>query len=190
MPLTDPDRLFPSDPAARAVARRLHDGIAGLPIVSPHGHCDPRWFAENTRFPNPAELFVVPDHYVFRMLVSQGVPHADLGVPRVDGGPVEQDPRAIWRRFAGAISTMIQTAHRSRSADHASNMFRGLEGAAFGETARHSSDDAQAGMPKNSPRARCSTRFGTRFCRDPTRSARSTTSRGSGDLANRAGAGG
>ncbi|MEC7964378.1 MAG: glucuronate isomerase [Pseudomonadota bacterium] len=100
MGLLDPKRLFPAEPGLRAIAQRLYDGVRDLPIVSPHGHCDPRWFAENTRFPNPAELFVVPDHYVFRMLVSQGVDLADLGVPRSDGGAVETDPRTIWRRFA------------------------------------------------------------------------------------------
>jgi glucuronate isomerase len=100
MTLTDPDRLFPVEPSLRALARTLYDRVKNLPIVSPHGHCDPRWFAENARFPNPAELFVNPDHYVFRMLVSQGVPMTDLGVPRLDGGPVETDPRKIWRRFA------------------------------------------------------------------------------------------
>lgn len=100
MPLTDPDRLFPVEPSLRAIARALYENVKDLPIVSPHGHCDPRWFAEDARFPNPAELFVVPDHYVFRMLVSQGVPMADLGIPRSDGGPVEDDPRTIWRRFA------------------------------------------------------------------------------------------
>ena len=72
MPLTAPDRLFPVDPKQRDLARALYDSVSDLPIISPHGHCDPRWFAENERFPNPAELFVVPDHYVFRMLVSQG----------------------------------------------------------------------------------------------------------------------
>lgn len=101
MPLTDPDRLFPPESRLRGLARALHDSVVDLPIVSPHGHCDPRWFAENARFPNPSELFVVPDHYVVRMLVSQGISHAELGVPRVDGGTVETDPRRIWGRFAG-----------------------------------------------------------------------------------------
>jgi len=100
MSLTDPDRLFPVEPRLRDQARALYDSVKDLPILSPHGHCDPRWFAENARFPNPAELFVIPDHYVFRMLASQGVALADLGVPRTDGGPVETDPRTIWRRFA------------------------------------------------------------------------------------------
>jgi glucuronate isomerase len=94
------DRLFPADPGTRAVARRLYAEVRDLPIVSPHGHTDPRWYAENLPFPDPAQLFVVPDHYVFRMLLSQGVRLEDLGVPRRDGGPVETDPRAIWRRFA------------------------------------------------------------------------------------------
>ena len=100
MPLTDPDRLFPIEPQARKLARALYERVAQLPIISPHGHCDPRWFAENAPFPDPAQLFVVPDHYVFRMLVSQGVPMDDLGLPRADGSVSEADPRIIWRRFA------------------------------------------------------------------------------------------
>lgn len=100
MPLLDPDRLFPPDPGLRALARDLYGLVRDLPIVSPHGHTDPRWFAEDAAFPDPAQLFVVPDHYVYRMLASQGVPLADLGVPRADGGPVETDGRAIWRRLA------------------------------------------------------------------------------------------
>ncbi len=100
MPLTDPDRLFPVDARTRDIARALYRSVADLPIISPHGHCDPRWFAENRRFDNPAALFVIPDHYVFRMLISQGVPPEALGIPRVDGGAVESDPRMIWRRFA------------------------------------------------------------------------------------------
>jgi len=95
-----PDRLFPAEESARNVARRLHAGIRALPIISPHGHTEPRWFAENEPFSDPATLFVKPDHYVFRMLYSQGVPLEALGVPRRDGGPVESDNRAIWRLFA------------------------------------------------------------------------------------------
>lgn len=100
MPKLDPDRLFPSDPHRRDIARDLFASIEDRPILSPHGHCDPSWFSENAAFPDPAQLFVVPDHYIFRMLVSQGVALADLGIARRDGGPVETDPRAIWRRFA------------------------------------------------------------------------------------------
>ncbi len=95
-----PDRLFPADPTTRGVARELYAGVASLPIVSPHGHCDPAWFADNEPFPDPARLFIAPDHYVHRMLYSQGVPPQAMGVPRVDGGEIETDSRAIWRRFA------------------------------------------------------------------------------------------
>ncbi|MEC7048864.1 MAG: glucuronate isomerase [Pseudomonadota bacterium] len=100
MALTDPDRLFPVEPRLRDIARALFDTVEKLPIISPHGHCDPRWFAENRRFPNPAELLVIPDHYLVRMLVSQGVTHAQLGIPRHDGGACETDARAVWRLFA------------------------------------------------------------------------------------------
>lgn len=100
-PLLDPDRFLASDPAQRRVARELYDLIAGLPIVSPHGHVDPRLLAdENATFGTPADLFIIPDHYVFRMLYSQGVPLEALGVPRTDGGEVERDHRKIWQTFA------------------------------------------------------------------------------------------
>lgn len=100
MPLTDPDRLFPLESATRGLAKALYDSVSDLPIISPHGHTDPSWFAENENFPDPAKLFVIPDHYVFRMLVSQGATMESLGIPREDGGDVEQDSRKIWRLFA------------------------------------------------------------------------------------------
>ncbi|MCZ2155696.1 MAG: glucuronate isomerase, partial [Bryobacterales bacterium] len=95
-----PDRYFDANPTRREIARRLYQRVAGLPLVCPHGHVDPRLLAENPRFPDPASLIVIPDHYIFRMLYSQGVPLEKLGIPRVDGGPVERDPRAIWQLFA------------------------------------------------------------------------------------------
>ncbi|WP_439521883.1 glucuronate isomerase [Marivita sp.] len=100
MTLMDDDRLFPTDATVRALARDLYESVKDLPIISPHGHTDPKWFATNEAFPDPAQLFVTPDHYVFRMLHSQGIALEDLGVPRVDGGPVEQDSRKIWHLFA------------------------------------------------------------------------------------------
>jgi glucuronate isomerase len=99
--MLDPDRFFDPDPAQRRVARQLYDGIAGLPIVSPHGHVNPQLLAdENATFGTPADLFIIPDHYVFRMLYSQGIPLESLGVPRIDGGEVEADHRKIWQTFA------------------------------------------------------------------------------------------
>ncbi len=100
-PLLSPDRFFSPEPAQRRVARELYESIAGLPIVSPHGHVDPALLAdENATFGTPADLFIIPDHYVFRMLYSQGVPLEALGIPRRDGGPVETDHRKIWQVFA------------------------------------------------------------------------------------------
>jgi glucuronate isomerase len=94
------DRYFDPAPAVRDIARRLYQRVAGLPLVCPHGHVDPRMLAENTPFPDPAALLVIPDHYLTRMLYSQGVPLERLGVPSVDGTPVETDPRKIWQIFA------------------------------------------------------------------------------------------
>jgi glucuronate isomerase len=95
-----PDRLLPSSAAERPIARRLYEQVATLPIISPHGHTDPRWFAANAPFTNATELLLVPDHYLFRMLCSQGVDLDDLGIPRADGSVRQADPRAAWRLFA------------------------------------------------------------------------------------------
>jgi glucuronate isomerase len=86
--------LFPADPSVRSLARELYAEVAGLPIVSPHGHTDPAWFALNQPFGNATELLLQLDHYLFRMLYSQGVALEDLGI----GG--EADPRAAWRILA------------------------------------------------------------------------------------------
>lgn len=95
------DRCFDPEPAVRRVAIDLYQSIKDLPIVSPHGHVDARLFADpNASFGTPAELLIIPDHYVFRMLHSQGVPLESLGVPSADGSPVETDHRRIWQRFA------------------------------------------------------------------------------------------
>jgi len=93
------DRLFPADPATRAIARRLYGEVRSLPIVSPHGHTDPSWFSANAPFANATELLLAPDHYLFRMLYSQGVPLEALGVPTADG-PRQADPREAWRLFS------------------------------------------------------------------------------------------
>jgi glucuronate isomerase len=99
--LLHPDRLFDPDPTRRDVARELYANVRDEPIVSPHGHVDPALFSDpDVSFGDPASLFVIPDHYVYRMLYSQGVPLESLGVPRSDGGPVEEDPRKIWQTFA------------------------------------------------------------------------------------------
>ena len=95
----DENRFFDSDPVIRKLARELYDGVKDLPIVCPHGHVDPALFSDNRPFPDPTELILIPDHYVFRMLYSQAIPLESLGIPAVDGSPVETDHRKIWQVF-------------------------------------------------------------------------------------------
>ena len=97
--MLDENRLFPADSVSRSIAVKLYETVRDLPIISPHGHCDPRWFAQNEAFPNPTALFIQPDHYIFRMLYSQGISLESLGIPQVDG-KAEADPREVWRIFA------------------------------------------------------------------------------------------
>ncbi len=95
-----PDRALPADPTTRPIAREIYQAVAGLPVVSMHGHVPVEWFAQDTAFSDPADLLVVPDHYLIRMLVSQGATLPELGIPALDGSaPAETDPRQIWRRF-------------------------------------------------------------------------------------------
>lgn len=107
-----PDRLFSSEPSARKLSRELYQSIAKLPIISPHGHTDPSWFADNQAFKNATELLIIPDHYVFRMLYSQGISLQDLGIPTVDGSYTETDYRKIWHLFAQNYHLFIGTPSR------------------------------------------------------------------------------
>jgi glucuronate isomerase len=94
-----PDRLLPAEPGVRAIARRIHDAVRELPLISPHGHVDPRLLVDNEPFPDPATLFVTPDHYVTRLLHADGVDLAALGVGQ---GPLSEDAaRAVWRQLCG-----------------------------------------------------------------------------------------
>ena len=94
-----PDRLLPVEPQIRDIARSLYESVRDLPIISPHGHTDPSWFAENLPFKDPVSLFILPDHYVFRMLYSQGIELGDLGITP-DRSESMRSPREIWRLFA------------------------------------------------------------------------------------------
>ena len=96
MTLLNENWLFPAESTIRPVAQRLYATVRDLPLVSPHGHSNPRWFAEDESFPDPVRLFVVPDHYVFRMLYSQGISLEQLGI----GSGQRVDPRNAWKIFA------------------------------------------------------------------------------------------
>ncbi|NYF90045.1 glucuronate isomerase [Tunturiibacter empetritectus] len=98
--ILDPNRLFPAESDARSVSARLYETVRDLPILSPHGHTDPRWFAENEAFANPTALFIQPDHYIFRMLYSQGISLESIGIPPLDGTAASVDPKEVWRLFA------------------------------------------------------------------------------------------
>jgi glucuronate isomerase len=97
--LIDENLLFPSDPAVRQLARSLFETVRELPIISPHGHVEPAWFAKNESFEDPTELFLVHDHYLYRMMYSQGVSLQSLGVVNKQGEPVAK-ARDAWRVFA------------------------------------------------------------------------------------------
>ncbi|KKC35319.1 glucuronate isomerase [Devosia epidermidihirudinis] len=130
-----PDRLLPAAEPARSIARELYPEVAELPLICPHGHTDPAWFANNERFASPTALFLTPDHYVLRMLRSRGLSYDDLGIPRKDGKPIA-DGRAAWRLFAANYHLFVGTPSKSWI-DHSLHW-------AFGITDELSSDTADA----------------------------------------------
>ena len=150
-----PDRAFHADPAQRTVARDLYAAVKDLPLVSPHGHVPPGLLADPAaRLGTPADLFIVPDHYVFRMLYSQGVKLEDLGVPTRDGTPVETDPRRIWQRFAEHFPLFRGTPTGLWLADELVNLF-GVQERLTGDSAGRIYDHlaAQLARPEFTPRA-------------------------------------
>jgi len=148
-------RYFDPDPAQRRIAIKLYKSIAHLPIISPHGHVDPRLFAdENASFGTPADLLIIPDHYVFRMLYSQGIPLENLGIPRRDGGPTEKDHRKVWQIFANHFYLFRGTPTGVWLADELNNVF-GIEEKLTGRNAQSIYDqiEAKLKLPEFRPRA-------------------------------------
>ncbi len=149
------DRFFSSDPTQRSLARELYAAVAGLPLVCPHGHVDPRLFVdEQATLGTPADLLIIPDHYVYRMLYSQGIPMEALGVPRLDGGPVEQDHRKIWQTFADHFHLFRGTPSGAWLAHELREVF-GIEEKLNSATAQHIYDvlEARLSAPAYRPRA-------------------------------------
>jgi glucuronate isomerase len=151
----DPDRFFAAEPSQRAAAQRLYALVRDLPIVSPHGHVDPALLADpNARFGSPAELFVIPDHYVCRMIHSRGVPMEDLGIPTRDGSPYERDHRKIWQRFAEGFHLFRGTPSGVWLADALINIFgvtERLDGASAQRVYDHLAERLE--RPEFAPRA-------------------------------------
>ncbi|MDE3200311.1 MAG: glucuronate isomerase [Acidobacteriota bacterium] len=144
------DRLFPAEPAVRQIARSLYASVKDLPIISPHGHTQAAWFADNEPFPDPATLFVQPDHYVYRMLYSQGVSMDDLGI----GQRYIEDPRKVWRIFASHYYLFRGTPTRMWL-DFAFQELFGLTERLSAKTADHYFDTISAKLlrPEFLPRA-------------------------------------
>ncbi len=148
------DRYFDTDPVQRRVAMELYQSVANLPLICPHGHVDPRLLAdENASLGTPADLLIIPDHYVFRMLYSQGIPLEHLGVPRIDGGPIERDHRKIWQVFANHFHLFRGTPTGTWLSHELISLF-GIEEKLTGETARGIYDqiEAKLGSPEFRPR--------------------------------------
>lgn len=127
-PLLHPDRLFSANEIERDIARRLYERVRDLPIISPHGHTDPAWFAGNAPFQDAASLLVQPDHYLLRMLYSQGIPLEALGIAPSNGeasAPVA-DGRRAWRCFAEHYHLFRGTPSRLWF-DHALTQVFGIE---------------------------------------------------------------
>jgi glucuronate isomerase len=149
----DPLRLLPVEPQTRVVAADLFDAVERLPIVSPHGHVDPRWFASNAPFKDAVDVFLAPDHYLLRMLYSQGVGLNQLGF--AGGGlEVETDRREIWRTFAANYRLFRGTPSRVWL-DHAFATVFGLDVRLSTETADHYFDTINGALqtPTFLPRA-------------------------------------
>jgi glucuronate isomerase len=148
----DPDRLFPADAATRAIARALYADVADLPIVSPHGHTDPRWFADNAPWQDATSLLLAPDHYLYRMLYSQGVDLDALAIPRRDGTPTT-DPRAAWTLFAQHYHLFRGTPSRLWL-DHVFAEVFGIDVALGAATADHYYDAITAALATDAFRPR------------------------------------
>ena len=151
----DPDRLLDPNPARRSLARSFYAEVEDLPIVGPHGHVPPALLADQgATLGTPAELFIIPDHYVFRMLYSQGVPMEDLGVPTVDGTPVETDHRRVWHRLCENFHLFRATPTGLWLSDELVNLF-GVTESPTGENAQRIYDHLQEKLanPEYAPRA-------------------------------------
>jgi glucuronate isomerase len=153
-PAPHEDRGFDPEPSVRRAARALYEETRGLPIISPHGHVDPRLLADNEPFPDPASLIVTPDHYILRLLYAHGVPLESLGVPTREDAVVETNPRAIWQRFAERYHLFLATP-TGAWLEHELHVVFGVRERLDGDTAGRVYDDiaAKLAAPEFLPRA-------------------------------------
>ena len=148
------DRYFDPDPSIRRLARALYEETRSLPLVCPHGHVDAALLADDRAFPEPTALLITPDHYIFRLLYSQGVPLESLGIPTRDGTPVEQDPRTVWQRFAERYF-LFRATPTAAWLDYQLAVVFGIDARLDGESAQYVYDELaeRLASPEYRPRA-------------------------------------
>jgi len=73
------------------LARTIYAEMRKYPILSPHGHVDAGMILANKNFADPVALLMAPDHYILRMLHSQGVKYEDLA---------KNSPEENWKVLA------------------------------------------------------------------------------------------
>ena len=151
--ILNPDRLLPGDPGTRAIARDLLAGVQHLPIISPHGHVPVEWFDEDFRFGDATDLLIRPDHYLLRMMASQGFRYEDLGLAG-DGSDDVASSRAAFRNFAQSYHLFLGTPSRSWL-DHALSTVLGVTQTLSAETADEIFDQVTetVATPEFAPRA-------------------------------------
>ena len=161
-----PDRYFSPVPEVRAIARALYQRVANLPLVCPHGHVDPRILADDAPFPEPAALIIIPDHYIFRMLYSQGVPMESLGVPTARRRARRDATRARSGSASPSTTTCSAARRAARGSTTSSELFRRRRAADGGIGGPHLRRDRRTpARRRSSGRARCSSASTSRCSR-------------------------
>lgn len=147
-----PDRLFPAEPSTRAVARRLYESVADLPIISPHSHVPPEWIAEDIPFTDPTALLLTPDHYLLRLLHASGLELETFG--RGGNALSEAESRAAFRLLCENWHIYRGTAMRFWLEAQLAGIF-GVSVRPSAETADQIYDTVQAWIdaPSSTPRA-------------------------------------
>ena len=143
-----PDRLFPADPRTRDLARELHALVSDAPIVSPHGHVDPRILVDDAPFPDPAALLITGDHYVTRLLHAGGASLPELGIGS-DAAPA----REVWRRFCAGWPRFAGTASAGWLTETLAAQFGITDLAAVDPDLSFDTISAALARPESRPRA-------------------------------------
>ncbi|MCB1016955.1 MAG: glucuronate isomerase [Acidimicrobiales bacterium] len=151
--MLNPDRLLPAEPHVRGIARSIYEGTRSLPVVSPHGHIDPVGLADDAPIGDPATELVTRDHYLLRMVHSQGVPLEALGVPPLDGSVPAAEGREVWRTLAEHVGLFLGTPSKLWL-DHTLGEVLGVEARLGPDTADEVYDEVCARLAEDAFRPR------------------------------------